>query len=97
MINSDFRKYDYFTFGEDSGYGTPTLSPQPVGKVKMAIYISSLATQDNILYKDATYVGLTMSADINDSCVIDYEGEKLKVLYVYPKGRYKVVYLKNGY
>ena len=52
MITTDMRLYDFFTFGEDNGYGVPTLSTEPKGKIKMAINISSQSTQDNILYKD---------------------------------------------
>ena len=61
----------------------------------MAINISSQATQDNILYKDCTYVGLTMDANVDDTYVIEFGRERLKVLYVNPKGRYKQVFLKE--
>ena len=95
MINTDMHLYDYFTFGEDDGYGMPQLSTEPKGKIKMAINISSQGVQDNILYKDCTYVGLTQDANVNDAYVIDYEKGQLKVLYVNPKGRYKQVFLKE--
>lgn len=94
MINTDMRLYDYFTFGEDNGYGMPQLSDSPKGQIKIAINISSQATQDNILFKDCTYVGLTQN-QVDDTYVIDYENKKLKVLYVNPKGRYKQVFLKE--
>ena len=94
MINTDMRLYDYFTFGADNSYGMPTLSEAPEGKIKMAINISSQTTQDNILFKDCTYIGLTLH-QVNDTYVIDYEGRKLKVLYVNPKGRFKQVFLKE--
>lgn len=95
MINADLRLYNYFTFGEDNGYGMPQLSETPEGQIKMAINISSQATQDNILFKDCSYMGLTQDANVNDAYVIEYEGHKLKVLYVNPKGRYKQVFLKE--
>lgn len=95
MITTDMRLYDYSTFGEDDGYGMPQLSETPVGQIKMAINISSQATQDNILYKDCSYVGLTQDANVNDAYVINYGKEQLKVLYVNPKGRYKQVFLKE--
>lgn len=95
MINTDLRLYDFYTFGEDDGYGMATLSDTPNGKIKMAINISSQATQDNILYKDCSYVGLTQDANVNDAYVIDYGESKLKVLYINPKGRYKQVFLKE--
>ena len=95
MINTDFRLYDYLTFGEDDDYGMPQLSEEPKGQVKMAINISSQGTQDNILYKDCSYVGLTQDANVDDTYVIKYGKGKLKVLYVNPKGRYKQVFLKE--
>lgn len=95
MINADFRLYDFFTFGDDDGYGQAQLSDNPKGKIKIAINISSQSVQDNILFKDCSYVGLTHDALVDDTYVIDYEGERLKVLYVNPKGRYKQVFLKE--
>ncbi len=93
MINADMRSYDYFILGELDSYGQPQLS-EPLGKIKLAINITSQTTQDNILYKDSKYIGLTM-AEITDAFVIDYEGVKLKVLYVNPKGRYKQAFMTN--
>ena len=95
MINTDFRTYNYFTFGEEDSYGQPALSEEPKGQIKMAINISSQSIQDNILYKDCTYVGLTMDANVDDTYVIEFGRERLKVLYVNPKGRYKQVFLKE--
>ena len=95
MINSDMRLYDYFTYGQDDGYGMPVLSTEAEGKIKMAIYISSQAIQDNILFKDCTYIGLTSDANVDDTYVIKYGKEQLKVLYVNPKGRLKQVFLKE--
>jgi hypothetical protein len=94
MINADMRLYNYFTYVDSDGYGQTALTEEPVGEVKMAINISSQATQDNILYKDCSYIGLT-HAPIDDSFVIQYGDEKLKVLYVNPKGRFKQVFLKG--
>lgn len=94
MINSQMKTYNYFTFGALDEYGQPGLSTEPVGQVKMAINISSQAVIDNINYKDATYVGLTL-AEVDDTYVIEYGKERLKVLYVNPIGRYKQVFLKE--
>ena len=97
MINADMRLYNYFTLGKDNGYGQPTipsLGSTPEGQIKMAINISSQSIQDNINYKDAQYVGLTHE-NINDKYIIEYEGERLKVLYINPKGRMKQVFLKE--
>jgi hypothetical protein len=94
MINADMRIYDYFTLGENNAYGQPAMSQEPVGKIKIAINTSSQSVQDNINYKDCKYIGLTQ-AEVNDTYVIQYGTEKLKVLYVNPKGRFKQVFLKE--
>lgn len=92
MINTDMRLYDYYLYGEDNGYGQPSLSNDPVGKVKMAVNITSQNIQDNINYKDCQYIGLTLTP-IDDTYVIQYGAEKLKVLYVNPKGKYTQVFM----
>lgn len=95
MINTQMRTYNYFTFGENDDYGQPQLEETPKGQIKMAINTTSTAIQDNIRYKDASYIGLTLSSLLDDKCVIEYGAEKLKVLYIVPFGRYKQVYFKN--
>ena len=94
MINNDMRTYNYFLYGDADAYGQPQLSKEPQGTIKIAINITSQSVQDNINYKNASYVGLTHAA-IDDSYVIEYEGRKLKVLYVNPKGRLKQVFLQE--
>ena len=94
MINTEMRFYDYYKYGEDNGYGMPQLSSAPVGQVKMAINITSQSIQDNILYKDCSYIGLTF-ANVDDTYVIEYGKSKLKVLYVNPQGRLNQVFLKE--
>lgn len=95
MITTDMRLYDYFTFGENDSYGMPQLSETPKGQIKMAINISSQGIQDNILYKDCSYVGLTQDANVNDTYVIKYGEGQLKVLYVNSKGRYTQVFMSE--
>ena len=95
MINSQMRFYDYLLFGEDNGYDQASLSNEVKGSVKMAINTTSTTIQDNIKYKDASYIGLTYNSLLDDSMVIQYGKEKLKVLYVIPKGRLKQVFLKE--
>lgn len=92
MINADMRSYNYFTFGEKNIYGEKVLSAQPIGTIKITINPVSQSISDNVNYSQATYIGLTR-AEVNDTYVIDYEGAKLKVLYVNPKGRLKQVYM----
>lgn len=92
MITTDMRTYSYFTLGKDNGYGQPVISKEPKGTIKMAINMSSQSVQDNINFQDCNYTGLTM-APIDDTYVIQYGNEKLKVLYINPRGRYTFVYL----
>lgn len=94
MINTAMRTYDYSTFGAKDAYGQATNSGEVVGTIKMAISISSQSAQDNINYQDCNYVGLT-TAELDDSYVIHYGFEKLKVLYINPHGRLKQVFLKK--
>lgn len=89
MINTAMRLYDYFTIGEKNAYGQPQMpskDSEPTGQVKMAINIASQSVQDNILYKDAEYVGLTY-AKVDDTYIIQFGNERLKVLYVNSLGR----------
>lgn len=92
MITADFRTYEYFLYEGKDAYAQPQLSKDPKGTVRMAIYTTSQAIQDNINYKSANYVGLTHSL-LDDTYVIQYGNEKLKVLYVSPQGRMKQVFL----
>lgn len=94
MVNVDMRYYDFFLYGGKDTYGLPALTNEAQGKIKMSISVSSQAVQNNAKYKDATYIGLT-HASIDESYVIDFNGEKLKVLYVNPVGRYKQAFMKN--
>lgn len=95
MINTNMRTYNFYTFGDKNNYGQPQLSKDIKGTVKISITTSSLSIQDNINYKDASYIGLTQDSNINDSYVIAFGDEKLKVLYVNPTGRFKQVFLKE--
>ena len=90
------RFYNYFTIGEANEYGQATMpakDAKPVGQIKIAINTTSQATQDNVNYKDCNYIGLTQ-AEVKDTYIIEYGKERLKVLYINPKGKYKQVFLK---
>ena len=92
MINPQMRDYNYYTYGEQDAYGQPALSDKK-GTVKMAINVLSKRIEDNVLYAQAEYIGLTSDAKINDKYVIAYGSDRLKVLYVYPYGRLKQVFM----
>lgn len=95
MISTNMRTYNYSTLGDKDAYAIPTLSNEPSGTIKMAIYISSQSIQENINYQDCNYVGLTTDQSVNDKMVIHFDSEKLKVLYINPHGKYKQVFLKK--
>ena len=98
MIFSNMRYYDYWKVSVNEAYGQeimPDTKTEPAGQVKMAIYPTSTGTQDNILYANCSYVGLTFDAEIEDKYIIQYGKERLKVMYIQPNGRYKQVYMKR--
>lgn len=92
MITTDMRLYDYFLYEGKDAYGQPQLSETRKGVVKMSINITSQSVQENINYSGASYIGLTHSL-LDDSYVIQYGDERLKVLYVNPKGRLNQVFM----
>lgn len=95
MINAQFRKYNYFTIGTKDEYGQeilPSALTTPTGEVTMAINLTSQSIQDNINYKSAQYMGLT-HAKVDDTFIIEFNGERLKVLYVNSNGRLNQVFM----
>ncbi len=94
MINSNMREYNYFLYTDNDGYGQSGVTEEVQGTVKMSITNTSTSTQDNILYKDASYLGLTLDKAVDDTYIIEYGKERLKVLYIVPQGRYRQVFMK---
>ena len=93
MINTDMRTYEYYTYATHDNYGQPILSSEPKGTIKMSINIISQNIRDNILFEESSYIGLTADVSINNTYVIAYGDERLKVLYVNSKGRLKQIYM----
>ena len=91
MINANMREYDYYTYGAANEYGQRQQTAEKQGTIKMAISITSQSIQDNVLYKNAEYMGLTHDTEVNDTYVIKYGKERLKVLYIAPQTE------KNGF
>lgn len=92
MINTQMKKYNYFTLNDSDEYG----QPRPIkadDTIKIAINFVTETLQDNPLYSGAQYTGLTLNKNINSSYIIEYGDEKLKVLYVNKAGRYNQVFL----
>ena len=102
MINSHFREYNYYRYNsKPDAYGQITLikdadgEPIVQGTVKLSVHDTSTSIQENIKYKEATYLGLTLNPSIDDTYVIQYGEERLKVLYVVPRGRYRQVFMNS--
>lgn len=95
MINAAMREYPYYLYSGKDEYGQPQLSTNAAGSIKMAINLQSQNNQQNIMYADANYVGLTHNTEVNDAYVIEYGKERLKVLYVSPFGRMRQVYMSR--
>jgi len=101
MINTSMRAYEYFKYGEPNEYGQQTLikgengEPLVQGTVKLAIALTTQATQDSINYHNAQFCAQTLDNDIDDTYVILYGKTRLKVLFVASGGRYKQVFLNE--
>lgn len=93
MINSKMRLYDFYKLNNLDEYGQYTAADEPEGKVKIAISTTSTQIQDNINYKNATYIGLTYSSLLDDKSIVKYGDTDLKVLYVNPEGRLNQVFM----
>lgn len=101
MINTSMRAYEYFKYGDNNEYGQQTLikgedgEPLVQGTVKLAIALTTQATQDSINYHNAQFCAQTLDNDIDDTYVIKYGKTRLKVLFVAHGGRYKQVFLNE--
>ena len=99
MINARMRDYNYFLYSENNSYGQRTLikdengEPAVQGSVKLSVSLTSQSIQDNINYRNASYVALTYDKAIDDTYAIQYGDKVLKVLYVNPEGKYRQVFL----
>ena len=96
MINNRMRLYDYYTFEGTNNYNQPKISEEVKGQVKMAIYPLTKNIQDNALYLNAEYVGITHEANVDDTYIIVKGKERLKVLYTYDDAaRFRLVYMSR--
>lgn len=93
MIAAQMREYTYTRLlNEFDDYGQPQRRENE-GKVKMAINFANEQITANNLYSSASYVGFTLNKEVNESYIINYNGQKLKVTYAIPLGRYNQVFL----
>lgn len=93
MINANMREYPYYQLNGLDEYGQAQVSEQPVGTVKMTISLTNQAINNNILYTNAQYIGLTHNTGVDETYIIENGKERLKVLYVNPNGRWRQVYM----
>ena len=84
------RNYTYQKYGEPDSYGQPILGDEKF-QISMAISVISNQIGDNVMYRNAQYIGLTRGT-LDDKCVVTYGDDKLKVLYVI-SGRFNQVYM----
>ncbi len=91
MISSRMKNYQYCLLAGADDYGQPRITDAQ-GTIKLSLSLTSQSIQDNINYKDAQYLGLTLNK-IDDKYIILVGEKKLKVLFVYSGGRYKQVFL----
>lgn len=93
MINTKMKQYTYKKITEIlDDYGQPTIE-KIEGTIKIAINFTNETVDNNSLYSGAQYIGLTLNKNIDDTYIIDYEGESLKVLYVNKEGKYRQVFM----
>ena len=60
----------------------------------MAISVTKHSPVDSPLYVDSEYTGITMDNELNDKCIVKYNGMKLKILYIL-KGRFNQVFMQR--
>ena len=84
------RNYTYQKYGEPDSYGQPILGDEKF-QISMAISVISNQIGDNVMYRNAQYIGLTRGT-LDDKCIVTYGDDKLKVLYVI-SGRFNQVYM----
>ena len=92
MILRDMRPYEFTMLGAVDDYGQMTIDGGTEGAIRMAVYVASQTIGDSIVYRDAQYIGMTKD-DVTDRHIIHYEGQRLKVLYVQPKGHFKQAFM----
>ena len=93
MIATKMREYKYFRYVGEDEYGQAKLSDKPIGTVKVAIYLISEQPDGTIKFCKGMYQGVTLDKEIDDTYVIKYGKQLLKVTSVTPSNLYRIVYL----
>ena len=95
MINSTMRTYDYYQYDQRDEYGQPALG-EAKGQIKIAIFNVNKVVTDDIKYTGEDFVGFTYDKDVNNTYVIQYGNERLKVLYTIAAPKLKTqVFMKR--
>lgn len=93
MLATQMREYSYSRLiDEVDEYGQPQ-TIEAEGVVKMAINFANEQVTTNNLYSGASYVGFTLNKEVDETYIIQYKENKLKVTYANNLGRYNQVYL----
>ena len=106
MITGDMKTYNIYGTIKDA-YGSIKVDlANPIGSVKMAVYITNFDAQQNTVFASAEYVGLTKDKDLAVGQYIDLKqtytqsggvsGYKAaQITYIYNRGRYTQVFMKE--
>ena len=94
-IQAEIKSYPFAEYAASRNqYGElvfPSFSTSGTS-INMAIFLNNQATNNSINYIECDYIGLTKET-VDDTCVVKYGNEYLKVKYVNPIGRYNQVAL----
>jgi hypothetical protein len=94
MINTKMREYKYYKYDGEDEYGQAKLSEKPMGKVKIAIYKVSEQLDGSIKFSKGLFQGITMDKNIDDTYILKYGKDKLKVTSIMPSDSYyRLAYL----
>ena len=104
MKSYEIQTYGINEYGESQLGYAPVVTPigpliprnaktTTTNYIKMAIYLSNQATNQNINYTEADYIGITQDTSLLDNMAINYDGKWLKVKTITPVGRYSIVAL----
>lgn len=94
MIEALMKQYSYKVLSQRNSYGQISVPTAASGYIKMNIQMLNQSNTNDLLYSDATFIGLTQDY-VDDTYIIINGSKELKVLYVNDAGRYKQVWLKE--
>ena len=78
MVEANMQAYPLYKLTGPDAYGDYAMEPDGTARISVSLYTQN--NTENVLYKDAKYIGLTWDARITDSNIV-------KVKLVNPFGR----------